>query len=199
MQLLIAMANEPAPRVRDVAPQVSERVAAIIDRALAFRREDRYPTAAEMRRDVLAALEATGGTEAFGPVSVRTSPRTTRTSQRELESPGTEPAPSPEPDDDSSVLRAVIPRRSSWTLPLAGATLLTAGFITYASRRGHFEEVEPDQDARGELTEARDAGPDAKAAHAHPRVMATGKAPTKPSSSAPKKSAPQAPSAPKTR
>ena len=57
VRLVGKMANEPAPPIRSIAPSVSERVAAIIDRALAFRREDRYPTAAAMRADVQAARD----------------------------------------------------------------------------------------------------------------------------------------------
>jgi serine/threonine-protein kinase len=57
VRLVTLMANEPAPAIRSVAPNVSERVAAIIDRALAFDREDRYPTAAAMRADVQAARD----------------------------------------------------------------------------------------------------------------------------------------------
>jgi serine/threonine protein kinase len=63
------MANEPAPPIRSIAPSVSERVAAIIDRALAFRREDRYPNAAAMRADVQAARDV------IEPESIRTEAR----------------------------------------------------------------------------------------------------------------------------
>jgi eukaryotic-like serine/threonine-protein kinase len=58
VEVVLKMGNLPAPRVRDVAPDVSERVAKIIDRALAFRRDDRYPDAATMRADVREALVA---------------------------------------------------------------------------------------------------------------------------------------------
>jgi hypothetical protein len=47
--------------VRDVEPNVSDAVAKIVDRALEFKREDRWETAAEMRaavRAVIAAKEA---------------------------------------------------------------------------------------------------------------------------------------------
>jgi serine/threonine-protein kinase len=58
MGLVMQMANVPAPPIRSVAPQVSESVARIIDRALQFRREDRYPDATSMRAAVTAALAA---------------------------------------------------------------------------------------------------------------------------------------------
>ncbi len=54
------MASEPAPRLRSVAPQVSAQTAAIVDRALAFRRDDRWPSAAAMHKAILAAISELG-------------------------------------------------------------------------------------------------------------------------------------------
>lgn len=56
-EILAKMATLPAPPVHSIAPHISAPVAAIIDRALQFRRENRYPSAAEMRNDVRAARE----------------------------------------------------------------------------------------------------------------------------------------------
>jgi hypothetical protein len=56
VELVSKMASIPAPRIRDVAPQVSASFARVIDRALAFRRDDRYPDAAAMREDVRRAI-----------------------------------------------------------------------------------------------------------------------------------------------
>ena len=50
------MATTPAPKIQTVAPEISDSFAAIVDRALAFDRDLRYQTAAEMRKDVRAAL-----------------------------------------------------------------------------------------------------------------------------------------------
>jgi serine/threonine protein kinase len=61
MAICALMAREPAPPLRSVAPNVSEKTAAVIDRALAFRREDRFQTAAEMRAAVDEAIAALGG------------------------------------------------------------------------------------------------------------------------------------------
>jgi len=55
------MAKEPAPKLRSVAPNVSEKTAAVVDRALEFAREDRFQTAAEMRSAVDEALASLGG------------------------------------------------------------------------------------------------------------------------------------------
>lgn len=58
LELVARMGTLPAPKLREVAPHVSEAVARIVDRALEFKREDRYPSAAAMRADVEAALNA---------------------------------------------------------------------------------------------------------------------------------------------
>jgi hypothetical protein len=54
--LVTKMAALAAPRIRSVAPDVSAPFARVIDRALEFRREDRYESAAAMRADVCAAI-----------------------------------------------------------------------------------------------------------------------------------------------
>lgn len=58
IELVARMGTLPAPKLRDVAPQVSEGVAKIVDRALEFERDDRYPSATAMRADVLKVLDA---------------------------------------------------------------------------------------------------------------------------------------------
>ncbi|MDW8251751.1 MAG: hypothetical protein RMJ98_20845, partial [Myxococcales bacterium] len=56
LQLIMQMATEQAPAVRSVMPDLPEGMAQVIDRALAFDRERRYPDAAAMRADVLRVL-----------------------------------------------------------------------------------------------------------------------------------------------
>ena len=58
IDLMSKMSSLPAPPLRSVAPHVSEPFAHIIDKALQFKREDRYETAAAMRVDVQRALAA---------------------------------------------------------------------------------------------------------------------------------------------
>ena len=58
LELVARMGTLPAPKLREVAPQVSEPVARIVDRALEFKRADRYPSATAMRADVASAREA---------------------------------------------------------------------------------------------------------------------------------------------
>jgi serine/threonine-protein kinase len=55
-ELLVAMATEPAPKLREVAPNVPRAVCAVVDMALAFSREARYPDARTMQEDVRAVL-----------------------------------------------------------------------------------------------------------------------------------------------
>jgi serine/threonine-protein kinase len=64
------MASMAAPKVRSVRPQVSAPLARVIDRALEFKREDRYETAAAMREDVrraISELEVSGPTQLAVP------------------------------------------------------------------------------------------------------------------------------------
>ena len=63
-EIVSKMASLPAPPVRTVRADLSEDVAAIIDRALQFKREDRYPKASAMREDVQKARAARAITQA---------------------------------------------------------------------------------------------------------------------------------------
>jgi serine/threonine-protein kinase len=56
VQVVAMMARLPAPRIGTIAPDVSAPFARVIDRALEFKREDRYGSAAAMRADVLRAI-----------------------------------------------------------------------------------------------------------------------------------------------
>jgi len=55
------MAKEPAPKLRSVVPTVSEETANVIDKALEFKREDRWQDAASMRDAAKDAIDALGG------------------------------------------------------------------------------------------------------------------------------------------
>ncbi len=55
-ELLMKMGSTPAPPIRSVAPEISIDVARIVDRALVFDRDRRYPDALTMQRDVAAVL-----------------------------------------------------------------------------------------------------------------------------------------------
>jgi eukaryotic-like serine/threonine-protein kinase len=70
IEVVAMMARLPAPRIGTIVPDVSPPYARIIDRALEFKREDRYGTAAAMRTDVERALAELGA----GAQRVRLSP-----------------------------------------------------------------------------------------------------------------------------
>jgi serine/threonine-protein kinase len=53
-ELLIKMATLPAPSLASVAPETPQAVCAIVDRALAFERDKRYPSATAMLQDIRA-------------------------------------------------------------------------------------------------------------------------------------------------
>jgi serine/threonine-protein kinase len=80
LQLIMQMATEPAPAVRSVCPGLPEGMARVIDRALAFDREQRYPDAASMRADVLRVLGGEQPSSAPAPaVPPRSAPGATPT------------------------------------------------------------------------------------------------------------------------
>jgi eukaryotic-like serine/threonine-protein kinase len=53
-ELLLKMGREPAPPIRSVAPFLPDHISMVVDRALAFDREQRYPDARSMLEDVRA-------------------------------------------------------------------------------------------------------------------------------------------------
>ena len=67
---LVFSATRPAPHLREVVPSVPEALAAVIDRALAFQRVDRFPDARGMRGALRQASVSVFG-ETFTPVSLR--------------------------------------------------------------------------------------------------------------------------------
>ena len=61
VELVTKMANFAAPRVRTLSPEASEPFARVIDRALEFKRDDRYANARAMRDDVRRAIAELDG------------------------------------------------------------------------------------------------------------------------------------------
>ncbi|WP_434042568.1 MULTISPECIES: serine/threonine protein kinase [Sorangium] len=55
-ELIVKMATLPAPPLASVAPETPQGVCAIVDRALAFNRDERYPSATVMQQDIRAVL-----------------------------------------------------------------------------------------------------------------------------------------------
>ncbi len=69
---LILNATASAPALASVVPKVPSEVAAIVDRALAFDRERRWPDARSMQEPIRGALEAMGVRPAVASVAGRT-------------------------------------------------------------------------------------------------------------------------------
>jgi serine/threonine protein kinase len=61
IELVKKMSRLPAPPIRSIAPDTSKPFARVIDRALQFKRENRYESAAAMRADVARALAELDG------------------------------------------------------------------------------------------------------------------------------------------
>jgi serine/threonine-protein kinase len=61
VDLVTKMASLPAPPIATVCPGVSSAFARVIDRALKFKKEDRYASATAMREDVQRAMEELDG------------------------------------------------------------------------------------------------------------------------------------------
>jgi len=85
VELVRKMGTMAAPRLRTVASEASEPFARVIDRALEFRREDRYPSAEAMRRDVERAI---GELDVAGAVVVAVPESSARLPSFELSEPG---------------------------------------------------------------------------------------------------------------
>jgi serine/threonine-protein kinase len=68
---LILSATTPAPSLGAVAPELPPAIAAIVDRALAFERERRWPDAVSMQQAVRAALASLGEGDVRVPASGR--------------------------------------------------------------------------------------------------------------------------------
>ena len=102
VELVQKMATLPAPPLRSVAPDVSEPYARVVDRGVAFRREDRTPDAETMQRDIekaISELDAGVGptqlaipTPAIAPSASERDPTTLEISRRDLEAPKAVPA-----------------------------------------------------------------------------------------------------------
>jgi serine/threonine-protein kinase len=70
-ELLMAMASRPAPPLGAVAPDVPEAVSAVVDLALAFTRDARYPDARTMLGDLLAVRRGSAPPFATARLSAR--------------------------------------------------------------------------------------------------------------------------------
>jgi serine/threonine-protein kinase len=106
VELVAKMAHFAAPKIEMFAPEVNQSFARVIDRALEFRREDRYANAAEMREDVRKAMaEIDGGARTEFALSppASLSPRSAPPPRFASEPPPAAPAPSPLPPREATM------------------------------------------------------------------------------------------------
>jgi len=97
-ELLIAMASKPAPPLASVATGVPEGVCRVVDLALAFSREARYPDARTMQSDVRAVLRGECPPYAAGRAAARNEPTCVGGAAAALPPPASRRAPfSPDP------------------------------------------------------------------------------------------------------
>jgi serine/threonine protein kinase len=178
VELVTKMASLPAPRIRTIAPEVSAAFARVIDRALEFRRSDRYATAAEMQSDVLRAIseldmekgptQLAVATSSVVPAVERESP-TIEISRRDIE-------PSVPERIDRSRARwiSVVPWVAAVLLPAMGIGLwmgsrprsVSPQGASGSSVAGSFLEVPqtstPDLEVEGSLAPNESTGPTAR-------------------------------------
>jgi len=115
-ELLMAMASRPAPPLKAVAPDVPDAVAAMVDLALAFARDARYPDARTMLADV-AALRR-GGPPPFASARLASRDERTRPDGPAFAAPAPPLEPGPAPGSQRTQLLPVSQR----TVPLAQFT-----------------------------------------------------------------------------
>jgi serine/threonine-protein kinase len=171
IELVQKMSNLPAPPIRSIAPDVSEPYARIIDRALQFKREDRYESASAMQADVRRALaELAAPAEPAAPAKPPPHPTLPR---------GTEPAvKSSEPTielSEGDIVRPPaygldesirIPKRRS-ILPWLALLLVLGAAGWFYVHRAPSESTVPGASASAP-TPSTSAAPDASAPRLHP-------------------------------
>jgi serine/threonine-protein kinase len=114
-ELLMAMASRPAPPLKAVAPEVPDAVAAVVDLALAFARDARYPDARTMLADVTALQR--GGPPPFASARLASRDELTRPDGPAFAAP----SPPLEPAAGGSQRTQLLPA-SQRTVPLAQFT-----------------------------------------------------------------------------
>jgi serine/threonine protein kinase len=170
VELVKKMARLPASPIRSIAPGTSKPFARVIDRALQFKRENRYESAAAMRADVGRALAELEG-----------EPRDAGAGEPTIELSASDFEPSPRYGVDESIR---IPKRRSilpWLALLlcGGAAAMfwrDPGWLRSAWPIGTSASSAPTPDASG--------APGADAGGARPRASATHRpAPARPAGS----------------
>ena len=133
--LLVKMTTAPAPPLASVAHGAPQGVSAIVDRALAFDREERYPTAAAMQQDVRAVRSGRQPEIALG-MAHRVRPPAPRGGAVDYDAPTVlqvkgavpaQPALAPMTPEAAPFAVAPPPRRTALTQQLTQWTVTTVG------------------------------------------------------------------------
>jgi serine/threonine protein kinase len=171
IELVQKMSNLPAPPIRSVAPDVSEPYARIIDRALQFKREDRYESAGAMQADVRRALAELGApaepapaTKAAPPPTVPPRPQLpVKSSEPTIELSEGDIVRPPAYGLDESIR---IPKRRS-ILPWLALLLIAGGAAWFYVRRTPSDSTDAAASASAP-TPSSSAAPDASAPRLRP-------------------------------
>jgi eukaryotic-like serine/threonine-protein kinase len=150
-ELLMKMGSTPAPKIASVAEHVSARVALVIDRALAFNRDRRYPDAATMQADVrqvLAGEDPSFATQAALVTEEPTAPEReappeparARASERPPSSGATSAArrPSERPTAEGTGSPVVVPRASGAPSPALLLVLVAVSMLAVGAAAAYF-------------------------------------------------------------
>jgi serine/threonine-protein kinase len=139
---IVFAATRPARSLATVAPEVPAEVVAIVDRATAFERSDRWASAREMRDAVDRVTLALFADEEPSPEVA--GPRTSRRvleSAPTLDARGMTPADPPALPPASTTAGVAVPRtRSSTRIALAAAAGVAAALVGLVVRSGRHDE-----------------------------------------------------------
>jgi tetratricopeptide (TPR) repeat protein len=115
-EMLVHAATRPAPSLTSVAPGAPAAIASVVDRALAFDRQARWPTARAMA-DALA--DANGGAPSKGVLAALVPPRST-SSLRDVSAASSSLASAPTVDASSDP-RMAVRQAAETTVPVASS------------------------------------------------------------------------------
>lgn len=161
-ELLIAAATKPARPIATMNADVPPRLGAVLDRALAFARDDRWPDAETMLK---ALDEPVSTAREAGPVSHRADTVTLAAVVDRRPSSSSEPAASADPSDATDTMqtphvgapRAARPTTRLSSAPPAAAETRRRPAVTLPLRREVEEEPHPDPTMKMDVSAFRSA------------------------------------------
>jgi eukaryotic-like serine/threonine-protein kinase len=167
-QILVYSATRSARSLADVAPEVPKAIVAVVDRALAFDKKDRWPSAAGMRDALADACRASFGAlpakEALAPLVLGVISLPPAPAAEDLASAPTLPSFPPAKGASTSSpvsggRTASRPKRIGLAIPLLVAGAATALLALGVSRVGHRISAAGSQDAAAPVVVPFQRGP----------------------------------------